>query len=101
LLEGVLDVLVALGSNTEVASGIEHTIVEGEITRGDLLNTLFLLNLPVTLLQLDSTSEKVSFSDLARPEGFYELLEFTLSTDVGETEVSSRDHVVLICNLFS
>jgi hypothetical protein len=88
-------VLVTLRSDTKVASSVKNTIVESEITRWDLFNALFLLNLPVAFLQFSGTSNEVSLSDLARPERFNELLELTLSADVGETEVSSRNHILL------
>lgn len=92
LLKGILDVLVAGGDGTELLGSVENTVVESVLAGGNVLQALLLLQLPVSGLDAEDTLLEVGLSGLARPVGLDKLLELTLSTDVGETEVSSDNH---------
>lgn len=64
---------------------VENVIVEGEVTGGDLVEALGLLDLPVIGAQLDSSLIESLLGDLAGPEVLDELLGLALGALLDET----------------
>lgn len=77
-LVAVIEVAETLGDDVEHDGVVEDVVVEGEVTGGDLVEALGLLELPVLGAQLDSSLIESLLGDLAGPEALDELLGLAL-----------------------
>lgn len=84
-LVAVSEVAEAMGDDVEHDGVIKNVIVEREVTGGDLVEALGLLELPVLGAQLDSGLIESLLGDLAGPEVLDELLGLALGALLDET----------------
>ena len=76
---------VSVWDDVEQKRQVQHLVVEGEIVRGNHIDTSVLLQLPVVGSDLLTLGQQVVDSDLLGPVGLGDFLQLSLSTNTGET----------------